>query len=442
MAKQGKHGPIRKLIMKANKMPLWAKLTGGVVMTVAVVEAVRQGLKPEWERNIKPDTAPTIAAVAKKNIAPRAAIDFSRTTFWLTMTSVDAENVTRNAENVVTRNPFWESNCDWVKNNDFDGIELVVKITSVMAEPATGQYTYDWSVIDHAFEYAAQQGILIWVNMDFCISNDEYHRSNFVSLADADFAANGMSTNSSYWDRLAKSLVSAFDERYGWYFQNHYAVTNSFSSHSTQEWGNAIAEGASSRADYGRRLLQWKTIFHGLADVLKNTTCAFEAGSFYDTFAARIRGISSVNDFANHPRVNWIKNNPGEDYDPFFDAALGRTAARDLNIRYAVEWTNERGKSDDSKLTQNVRNSVDGDVDAVFFSFFDKDELGEKTQLLAIQNDLKATGHWKKTRVPFPEVGEVTYTTGQLWDSNGYEGDILNAFKASPNAAVRVTNNL
>lgn len=319
---------------------------------------------------------------------------------------------------------YLEKQVDFAASAGMDGILIAIPIDHVFQTDGTT----NWKVVEHVFTYANQKGLFIIAKLRMLPTKT--YLFPLLNVADYAGGSSSIKFTSPFWDTYAKQFAQEYKDRFGdWHMDGSILCVMPTSS-DQQEWGYNSAAGL-HEGSYGQRIAQTVRRLHELADLLSPLYVGVDSGSFYDSGAANGRGTSAVRDLAAKTNVMYIKDNPDHTYDIQFDAALGLTTAKDKGGFYMVEHTNSPPGQVTESVTRGVKTSFDAGADIVGLAFV-YDEAGQ-TVATEIIGNLKTSGHYRRPKVAWHPVGEVTYTTGELQANGGYGGAILNRFRDKVN---------
>lgn len=327
-------------------------------------------------------------------------------------------------ENDVITAPYLEKQVDFAVSAGMDGILIAIPIDHIFKPDGTT----DWSVVEYISNYANQKGLFIIHKLRMLPTKTYLFPS--LNLGDYAGGSSSIKFSSSFWDTYAKQFAQEYKDNFADWHQDGSILCVMPTSTDQQEWGYNSAS-ALHEGSYGQRIAQTVSRFHELANLLAPLKVGIDSGCYYDSGAANGRGTPAVRELASPSNVVCVKDNPDHTYNIKFDSALGLTTAKDKGGFFMAEHTNSPPGQVTQSVTTGIQTSIDCGVDIVGMAFI-YDAAGQAVATEII-NGLKSSGHFRRRKVDWNPVGEVTYTTSELQANGGYTGAILNRFEEKLN---------
>ncbi len=319
--------------------------------------------------------------------------------------------------------PYIEKQIDFAATEGLDGILIAIPIDHVYRNSPD---TPDWTGVEHVFNYAHEKGLFILSKLRL----EPYKSYLYPDFNISDFVQGNTSVKleSNFWTTYAKKFATDYKEKFqDWHTSNRIlCVFPTSTIH--QEWGYGY-DTPLHESSYGERIKAVNRVMHEMADVLSPLSVGVDSGSYYDTAAATHRGTCAVTDLANRPNIVCVKDNPHIDYDLYFDHALLLSTAKKngANSLAMAEHTNSPPGQVTPQLIDDIRLSYELGIDIVGLAFV-YDEAGHNI-VKDIVNALKQSNHYRRPKPTWNPVGEFSYTTSELKNQNGYQGQILTRFR-------------
>lgn len=319
--------------------------------------------------------------------------------------------------------PYIEKQIDFAATEGLDGILIAIPIDHVYRNSPD---TPDWTGVEHVFNYAHEKGLFILSKLRI----EPYKSYLYPDFNISDFVQGNTSVKleSNFWTTYAKKFATDYKEKFqDWHTSNRIlCVFPTSTIH--QEWGYGY-DTPLHESSYGERIKAVNRVMHEMADVLSPLSVGVDSGSYYDTAAATHRGTCAVSDLANRPNIVCVKDNPHIDYDLYFDHALLLSTAKKngANSLAMAEHTNSPPGQVTPQLIDDIRLSYELGIDIVGLAFV-YDEAGHHI-VKDIVNALKQSNHYRSPKPTWNPVGEFSYTTSELKNQNGYQGQILTRFR-------------
>lgn len=322
--------------------------------------------------------------------------------------------------------PYIEKQVDFCEQEGLDAILIAISIDHVYR---SGDGKADWSVVQHCVNYAISKGLFVLTKLRI----EPYKSYLYPDFNVGDFTVGNSSVrfDSTFWGKYAKQFAQDYKDTFTDLHASNDILCVFPTSNKEQEWGYtydlSLFEGSNAQ-----RNRDVNRVMQELAAVLSPLKVGVDVGGFYDGMAANYRGTSDVTGLTEASNIVCLKDNANITANLKFDHALLMSYSKNKDGFAMVEHTNSPKGEVTENLKEDFKESIDIGIDIAGFAFT-YDEAGHAVARSVI-SDLKASGHYRKPKPKWAPVGTFSYTTSELKNNNGYQGQILNRFLAEVNA--------